>query len=64
MGQCVTQSERPTYTLTSACAVDSEHPSRLAHVQNDLICSANRVQHRTADSAHIGGSVRVFQVEG
>ena len=41
---------------SSPCAVDPEHPSRLAHVQNDLMCQANRVQHRTADSAQIGGS--------
>jgi hypothetical protein len=38
-----------------ACAVDLEHPWRLAHAQNDVICAANRLQRRTADSAHIGG---------
>jgi hypothetical protein len=46
---------RSSNALYSACAVDPEHPWRLAHAQNDLICAANRVQHRTADSAHIGG---------
>jgi len=47
--------------LFSACAVDPEHSSRLGHVQIDLICAANRVQHRTADSAHIGGYLKPFQ---
>jgi hypothetical protein len=48
----------------SACAVDPKRPQWLAYAQNDLICEVNRVQHRTADSIHIGGSARVDRNEG